>query len=200
MGPTRSCKGDPLCQLWTVAGIGAAGPSGGGTDAGAGTRATGGRLGAKRPLHEEAWHALASYSWPGNIRELRHAVARAVTLGNRELGAADFFPHLSTRGRRITLPDAGGGNGNGGGNGGNGGNGGGGSGDGGGGGGGGSGASPEELVPYQALIKTAMQQALHQHGSIRAAAQSLGMPKSTFADRAREWRLMSRGRRGRKMP
>jgi molybdenum-dependent DNA-binding transcriptional regulator ModE len=48
------------------------------------------------------------------------------------------------------------------------------------------------------MLKTAMQQALHEHGSIRAAAHSLGMPKSTFADRARQWRLMSRQRRAKK--
>jgi DNA-binding NtrC family response regulator len=128
----------------------------------------------EKQVTEEAWHALASYSWPGNIRELRHAVARAVTLGSTELAAADFFPHLNTRPRRMTLEVP----------------------------------SPEEpcdvdgedseMVPYRAMLKTAMQQALHEHGSIRAAAHSLGMPKSTFADRARQWRLMSRQRRAKK--
>ena len=118
-----------------------------------------------KEITEDAWHALASYSWPGNIRELRHAVARAVTLGSKELSAADFFPHLHGRPRRVTLPVSGV-------------------------------ADPREadasLVPYQAMLKTAMEQALLEHGSIRAAASSLGMPKSTFADRAREWRLLSR--------
>jgi transcriptional regulator with PAS, ATPase and Fis domain len=116
-----------------------------------------------KEITEEAWHALASYSWPGNIRELRHAVARAVTLGGRELTAADFFPHLHGRPRRVTLPVP-------------------------------EVVAPHDasLVPYQAMLKTAMEQALHEHGSIRAAASSLGMPKSTFADRAREWRLLSR--------
>ncbi|HUS28369.1 MAG TPA: sigma 54-interacting transcriptional regulator [Kofleriaceae bacterium] len=124
----------------------------------------------EKEVSEEAWLALATYSWPGNIRELRHAVARAVTLGSRELTAADFFPHLNGRPRRLTLQVP----------------------------------SVEEaredrgagtLVPYQAMLKTAMEQALHEHGSIRAAAMSLGMPKSTFADRAREWQLLGRRKR-----
>jgi transcriptional regulator with PAS, ATPase and Fis domain len=126
-----------------------------------------------KQVTEEAWHALASYSWPGNIRELRHAVARAVTLGSVELSAADFFPHLNARPRRVTLPVR-------------------------------NGVDGREydengaLVPYQAMLKTAMAQALHEHGSIRAAAMSLGMPKSTFADRAREWQLLSRRNGGKK--
>ncbi len=47
------------------------------------------------------------------------------------------------------------------------------------------------LVPYQAMMRVSMQQALQTHGTIRAAAMSLGMPKSTFADRARQWGLLS---------
>jgi DNA-binding NtrC family response regulator len=50
------------------------------------------------------------------------------------------------------------------------------------------------LVPYQAMLRTSMEQALQTHGTIRAAALSLGMPKSTFADKARQWGLIG-GRR-----
>jgi hypothetical protein len=50
----------------------------------------------------------------------------------------------------------------------------------------------EELVPYQAMMRGAMEAALQQYGSIRLAAKSLGMPKSTFADRARLWNLTTR--------
>jgi transcriptional regulator with PAS, ATPase and Fis domain len=50
----------------------------------------------------------------------------------------------------------------------------------------------DQLVPYQAMIRGAMEQALQQYGSIRLAAQALGMPKSTFADRARQWGLITR--------
>jgi DNA-binding NtrC family response regulator len=107
----------------------------------------------------EGWRALAGYGWPGNVRELRHAVARAVALGGDELGPRDFFPEVSL-GRART-----------------------------------AGGTPpldlphDPLVPYQAMLRGAMEQALQVHGSIRAAASSLGMPKSTFADRAKQWGL-----------
>ncbi len=48
------------------------------------------------------------------------------------------------------------------------------------------------LVPYQAMLRGAMEQALVKHGSIRAAASHLGMAKSTFADKARAWGLLAR--------
>jgi DNA-binding NtrC family response regulator len=50
----------------------------------------------------------------------------------------------------------------------------------------------DQLVPYQAMIRGAMEQALQQYGSIRLAAAALGMPKSTFADRAKQWGLLTR--------
>jgi transcriptional regulator with PAS, ATPase and Fis domain len=50
----------------------------------------------------------------------------------------------------------------------------------------------EQLVPYLAMLRGAMEQALQQYGSIRLAAASLGMPKSTFADRAKQWGLTTR--------
>ena len=50
----------------------------------------------------------------------------------------------------------------------------------------------EQLVPYLAMLRGAMEQALQQYGSIRLAAASLGMPKSTFADRAKQWGLLTR--------
>ena len=118
-------------------------------------------FGTKR-ISEDAWKALASYTWPGNIRELRHAVARAVTLGGEELNVRDFFPdfHLATSNipHHLAIP----------------------------------GIAPHDLVPYQAMLRSSMEQALQQHGSIRLAAQSLGMPKSTFADRAKQWGLLTR--------
>jgi transcriptional regulator with PAS, ATPase and Fis domain len=52
----------------------------------------------------------------------------------------------------------------------------------------------EDMAPYQAILRGAMQQALRAHGTIRAAAKSIGMPKSTFADRARAWGLVARRR------
>jgi DNA-binding NtrC family response regulator len=50
--------------------------------------------------------------------------------------------------------------------------------------------SADRLVPYQALLRGAMEQALRTHGSIRAAANHLGMAKSTFADKAKAWGLI----------
>jgi transcriptional regulator with PAS, ATPase and Fis domain len=48
------------------------------------------------------------------------------------------------------------------------------------------------MAPYQAMLRGAMETALQTHGSIRAAASSIGMPKSTFADKAKAWGLISR--------
>ena len=56
------------------------------------------------------------------------------------------------------------------------------------------GLSGERLVPYKAMMRGAMEQALLTHGSIRAAAEQLGMAKSTFADKARAWGLLPRAR------
>jgi two-component system response regulator HydG len=117
----------------------------------------------RKAVSDQGWAALAAYDWPGNIRELRQAVARAVALGGGELGPLDFFPAL----RHAPRPRAG--------------------------------ALPvERLAPYEAMMRGAMEQALASRGSIRAAATHLGMPKSTFADKARAWGLLSpRGSRRR---
>jgi len=55
---------------------------------------------------------------------------------------------------------------------------------------------PEEepLVPYERMLRSAMERAISVHGTIRAAANHLGMPKSTFADRAQRWGLIRRER------
>jgi len=53
-------------------------------------------------------------------------------------------------------------------------------------------ANADNLAPYEAMLRGAMEQALHSHGSIRAAAEHLGMPKSTFADKAKAWGLQPR--------
>jgi hypothetical protein len=60
-------------------------------------------------------------------------------------------------------------------------------------------SSPDALLPYEAMMRGAMEQALVTHGTIRAAASHLGMAKSTFADRARAWGLAAPPRR-RRMP
>jgi len=55
-------------------------------------------------------------------------------------------------------------------------------------------AGGEPLVPYERVLRSAMERAIAAHGSIRAAASHLGMPKSTFADRAQRWGLLPRER------
>jgi len=52
----------------------------------------------------------------------------------------------------------------------------------------------EPLVPYERVLRGAMERAIATHGTIRAAANHLGMPKSTFADRAQKWGLIPRER------
>jgi DNA-binding NtrC family response regulator len=111
----------------------------------------------RKELAESAWVAINRYAWPGNIRELRAAVARAVTLGLDVLEAHDFFPEglgPKTKPEPVLAPE-----------------------------------DDPDLSPYDSMIRDAMIEALEQHGTIRAAALALGMPKSTFADRARQWCL-----------
>jgi NtrC-family two-component system response regulator AlgB len=48
--------------------------------------------------------AIRSYSWPGNIRELRNAVERAAILANEELVAPGNLPAQVIRGDRAAAP------------------------------------------------------------------------------------------------
>jgi two-component system response regulator PilR (NtrC family)/two-component system response regulator HydG len=49
-------------------------------------------------IEPQALHALTSYHWPGNIRELEHAIERAVLLGKEaRIGLRDFPPALVAR-------------------------------------------------------------------------------------------------------
>ena len=125
----------------------------------------------RKTVTADGWQALASYGWPGNIRELFKAAQRAVTLGGDELGPLDFFPSFGQHAHRRHLqatpptPFAAG-----------------------------AGVTGEldALQPYHAALRGAMEQALATHGTIRAAASAIGMPKSTFADKARAWGLFPR--------
>jgi DNA-binding NtrC family response regulator len=136
-----------------------------------------------KTVSDDAWRALLTYHWPGNVRELRHAVSRAVALGGDSLTAADFFfsdARLQQRTPLLGTPQPGTPRG----------------------------LSqlgtpqfgmpvvrdPSALQPYHAMLRGAMEQALATHGSIRAAAEFLGIPKSTFADRAKAWGLLPRVR------
>jgi transcriptional regulator with PAS, ATPase and Fis domain len=114
--------------------------------------------GLRRVVSDDAWDLLLSYQWPGNARELRQAVARAIALGDQVLEPKDFFPDMgvggsSVRALRIT-------------------------------------AKGEPLAAYEVALHDEMVRSLTMHRSVRAAAAALGMPKSTFADRARQWGLV----------
>ncbi len=48
------------------------------------------------------------------------------------------------------------------------------------------------MTPYQTLeacLRLLMQDALNSHGSVRRAADAIGMPRSSFHDKAREFGL-----------
>jgi len=47
-------------------------------------------LGRHCQIGEDAQRLLRAHPWPGNVRQLRNAVARAATLGGEVLGVADF--------------------------------------------------------------------------------------------------------------
>jgi len=117
-----------------------------------------------KTLSDAAWKALADNRWPGNVRELRHAVVRAVALGGDVLEPEHFFPELRMVWSRAPDDAPDGAR------------------------------DAERLVPYERVLRGAMERAIAAHGSIRAAANHLGMPKSTFADRAQRWGLLPRDR------
>jgi DNA-binding NtrC family response regulator len=51
-----------------------------------------------------AMDALESYDWPGNIRELRNTVERAMILSRGEIIQVDVLPDQMQRGTQYTLP------------------------------------------------------------------------------------------------
>ncbi len=109
----------------------------------------------------EGWDALSRHSWPGNIRELKASVHRAVVFGGTRLGPRDFFPEHGGEPRHRVMPSM---------------------------------FTTAEmpgglLAPYHTVLKSSMEQALTKFGTIRAAASAIGMPKSTFADKARAWKI-----------
>ena len=124
----------------------------------------------KRRISPVAWEALRGYGWPGNVRELRQALTRAVALGGAELRVEDVFPERSApisagagRARGTPAPIA----------------------------------RPPliapddlDLAPFEVVQREMMADALARCPSIRAAASHLGMPKSTFAEKAQRWGLL----------
>jgi two-component system response regulator AtoC len=55
-----------------------------------------------RGVSAEAMRRLQTYGWPGNIRELRNAVERAMLLVDGDELTADQFPVVATSGARLT--------------------------------------------------------------------------------------------------
>ncbi|HVV85940.1 MAG TPA: sigma 54-interacting transcriptional regulator [Kofleriaceae bacterium] len=125
----------------------------------------------RRTLSDAARVAIREHRWPGNVRELRQALTRAVTVAGTVIEPEHLFPVLPDRAVAmpppVTTP----------------------------------GLPPLppglELAPYEALVRETLHRALVKHGSIRAAANALGIAKSTFADKARRYGLLAptRGRR-----
>ena len=137
-----------------------------------------GREHGPRRLSASARRALREHRWPGNVRELRQALTRAVTFSLDVIDPEHLFPTPwgqpaeaaesgapSIGGERRPPPPEA------------------------------ALAEGPGLSRYDAIVKDAMRDALERHGSIRGAADSLGMAKSTFADRARRLGLSLGGRR-----
>ena len=135
-----------------------------------------------RRLSAQARRAMREHAWPGNVRELRQALMRAVTFSFEVIEPEHLFPGprrpFHTTGELG--PDYRGGEGT------------------------ESDGVPHGEVPdgpplprYETVLRDALVEALERHGSIRSAAEALGMAKSTFADRARRFGLPmpTRGRR-----
>ena len=109
----------------------------------------------RRHLAPDVMVQLCHYNWPGNIRELKQAVERAVALCPENLEADVLLPNLKFSSAVAELT-----------------------------------ACQNPL--YKEIVKDALALAYKKHGSIRRAAASLGIPKSTFADRARRFGVRTR--------
>ena len=118
----------------------------------------------QREIARTTMHALRQHPWLGNVRELRGAVMRAMALCPYELTLEQLLPTSPPTAARSP------------------------------------GNPPKrpmracaprrryalgDLAPVDTMLRDQMLDALERYGSIRGAASSLGMAKSTFADRAR---------------
>ena len=116
-----------------------------------------------RRLSPSARRALREHHWPGNVRELRQAIVRAVAFSTDIIDADHLFPLASRQPLDPLLAPIGP-----------------------------SLVPPpggQALLSYDLMVRDAMIEALGRHGTMRAAAESLGMAKSTFADRARRLQI-----------
>ncbi len=108
---------------------------------------------------------LSEHEWLGNIRELRNSVLRAMALGRAHLQLQDFLPKGVERARAKHAE-----------------------------------LSPCDVPPphpltsFQQHQRSAIAEAYRLHGSIRAAATELGLPKSTLADLCKRLGINTRRR------
>ncbi len=102
--------------------------------------------------------ALAEHDWPGNVRELRHAVHRATALSGQELRIEDLLPRRSSfAALRPPMPGRA------------------------------SEPAPDDAINLvDAALRELFDRVYREQGSVRRAAKALGVPKSTFADKARK--------------
>jgi DNA-binding NtrC family response regulator len=110
-------------------------------------------------LTDPALDALAAHDWPGNVRELKNVLKRATALHGPEIDVADLA--LGRASAPSAAPD---------------------------------GADLEVVRvagrPYLEIERDVLAKALLRHGgNRRAAALSLGIPKSTLCDKARRYGL-----------
>jgi DNA-binding NtrC family response regulator len=111
----------------------------------------------ERAIARDVLAALVEHPWPGNVRELRHAVHRAAALSGNQLRLEDLLPR---RGAHLDRHHPS--------------------------------ATPaldahgQPINLVDAALRELLRDAYRRHGSVRRAAAALGLPKSTFADRARK--------------
>jgi len=130
--------------------------------------------GRRKIFSEGAWAAIRNYDWPGNVRELRQAVARGLAMSDEVVGPDDLFPEstLGLGGQRLDPLRARGTP---------------------------SPVAPAgQLAPYERAMRDLMRDALVAHGSIRSAAEHLGMPKSSFFEKAERFGLLAGRKRRRR--
>jgi two-component system response regulator HydG len=129
----------------------------------------------RRWLAPAAMDALLTHDWPGNVRELRQAMERAAamteeTIGPQDLGLVRREPRPAVQRPAAPRHDGWAST---------------------------TGATTAsgcgELTRLEAVERELMAHALNRCGTMRAAARELGMPKSTFAEKAHRYGLRARG-------
>ncbi len=121
----------------------------------------------RRVLSTAARRVMRDYRWPGNVRELRQALTRGAALSNHTIEPEHLFQPFLRRATPAEIPTIGvvaarhmGGAA--------------------------VGTEPPPLPRYDAMVRDVITDALERHGTVRAAADALGMAKSTFADKVKK--------------